>query len=198
MIVTSSLKDCMVFRLLGFNSLAPQSESSFLNENQFQMLSMRFKNIIINYDNDETGLKFMRKYSQQFGIKSFVIPDGIKDISDYISIKGYDETKKLTKNLKDYLISISQKEVAAMRAYKTDAQTMANHFGITVREMRDVLIKFGFAKPTKTSVDYVINPVFDFIINKVDSFDTITPAAAVDGVYDAISDCIAESYPVAG
>ena len=104
MIVTSSLKDCMVFRLLGFNSLAPQSESSFLNENQFQMLSMRFKNIIINYDNDETGLKFMRKYSQQFGIKSFVIPDGIKDISDYISIKGYDETKKLTKNLKDYLI----------------------------------------------------------------------------------------------
>jgi DNA primase len=104
MIVTSSLKDCMVFRLLGFNSLAPQSESSFLNENQFQMLSMRFKNIIINYDNDETGLKFMRKYSQQFGIKSFVIPDGVKDISDYISIKGYDETKKLTKNLKDYLI----------------------------------------------------------------------------------------------
>ncbi len=95
-------------------------------------------------------------------------------------------------------ISISQKEVAAMRAYKTDAQTMANHFGITVREMRDVLIKFGFAKPTKTSVDYVINPVFDFTINKVDSFNTVTPADAVDGVYDATFDAIVESYPVAG
>ena len=96
------------------------------------------------------------------------------------------------------IIDISQKEVAAMRAYRTDAKTMADHFGISVKEMRDVLIKFGFAKPTKTSVDYVINPVFDFTINKVDSFNTITPATAVDGVYDAAIDAIVESYPVAG
>jgi len=89
-------------------------------------------------------------------------------------------------------INISQKEVAAMRAYRTDAKTMADHFGITIKEMRDVLIKFGFAKPTKNSVDYIINPVFDFTINRVESFnDIIEPTPAV-GVYDATVDAVVE------
>jgi hypothetical protein len=104
LVITKSLKDCIVWRIYGYNSIAPQSENIFLNENQFQLLSMRFPNIIINYDNDEVGLKAMKKFSTQFGIKSLVIPDNIKDISDYISIKGYDQTKKLVNNLKDYLI----------------------------------------------------------------------------------------------
>jgi len=104
LIVTKSLKDCMIWRLLGYNSIAPQSENIFLNENQFQLLSMRFTNIIINYDNDEVGLNAMKKFSKQFGIKSFIIPDNIKDISDYISTKGYDQTIQLTKNFKNYLL----------------------------------------------------------------------------------------------
>ena len=88
------------------------------------------------------------------------------------------------------IIDISQKEVAAMRAYRTDAKTMADHFGITVKEMRDVLIKFGFAKPTKHSVDYIINPVFDFIINKVDSFSEIELPVAETAVYNADVDAV--------
>lgn len=74
-------------------------------------------------------------------------------------------------------INISQTAVAALRAYKTDIKTMADHFGITVKEMRDVLVKFGFAKPTKSTVDYIINPIFDFDVKKV-STDNIT--ASVD------------------
>lgn len=88
------------------------------------------------------------------------------------------------------IIDISQKEVAAMRAYRTDAKTMADHFGITVKEMRDVLIKFGFAKPTKNSVDYVINPVFDFIINKVDNFSEVELPVAETAVYNADVDAV--------
>lgn len=64
-------------------------------------------------------------------------------------------------------IDISQTAVAALRAYKTDIKTMADHFGISIKEMRDVLVKFGFAKPTKTTVDYIINPIFDFDVKKV-------------------------------
>ena len=90
-------------------------------------------------------------------------------------------------------INISQKEVAAMRAYRTDAKTMADHFGISVKEMRDVLIKFGFAKPTKNSVDYVINPVFDFIINKVDNFNEVADTDAPNATYDANVDAIVQS-----
>jgi len=64
-------------------------------------------------------------------------------------------------------INISQTAVAALRAYKTDIKTMADHFGISIKEMRDILVKFGFAKPTKTTVDYIINPIFDFDVKKV-------------------------------
>lgn len=78
-------------------------------------------------------------------------------------------------------INISQTAVAALRAYKTDIKTMADHFGITVKEMRDVLVKFGFAKPTKSTVDYIINPIFDFDVKKV-STDNIT--ASVDNHID--------------
>jgi hypothetical protein len=104
LIVTKSLKDCMVWRLFGINAISPQSEVMFLNENQFELLTMKFDKIILNYDNDDQGLKSMNRFSQQFGIKSFIMPDGIKDISDYISIEGYDKTKQLIKNFKNYLI----------------------------------------------------------------------------------------------
>ena len=93
-------------------------------------------------------------------------------------------------------INISQKEVAAMRAYRTDAKTMADHFGITIKEMRDVLIKFGFAKPTKNSVDYVINPVFDFTINRVENFNDITEPTPAVGVYDSTVDAVVEMATV--
>jgi hypothetical protein len=79
-----------------------------------------------------------------------------------------------------------------MRAYRTDAKTMADHFGISIKEMRDVLIKFGFAKPTKNSVDYVINPVFDFTINKVDNFSEVTNSIAPNAAYDANIDAIVQ------
>jgi DNA primase len=104
LIVTKSLKDCMVWRLFGINAISPQSEVMFLNENQFELLTTRFDKIILNYDNDDQGLKSMKHFSQMYGIKSFIMPDGIKDISDYISIEGYDKTKQLTKNFKDYLV----------------------------------------------------------------------------------------------
>lgn len=104
LIVTKGLKDCMVYRLFGFNAISPQSENIFLNENQFELLSLRFKNIIINYDNDETGLKSMKNFSERFGIKSFIMPDGIKDISDYISLNGYDQTKQLLTKINNYLL----------------------------------------------------------------------------------------------
>jgi hypothetical protein len=78
-------------------------------------------------------------------------------------------------------IDISQTAVAALRAYKTDIKTMADHFGITIKEMRDVLVRFGFAKPTKTTVDYVVNPIFDFDIKRVEVADM---TAAVDNFVD--------------
>lgn len=98
LIVTKSLKDCMVWRLFNINAISPQSESIFLNENQFDLLKLRFKKIIINYDNDVQGLKSMDKFSNQFNIDKLIIPE-YKDISDYIKYQGYDKTKNLINNI---------------------------------------------------------------------------------------------------
>lgn len=92
-------------------------------------------------------------------------------------------------------IDISQTAVAALRAYKTDIKTMADHFGITIKEMRDVLVKFGFVKPTKTTVDYIINPIFDFDVKRVSTTDIgnsvdnhITNGTPVESVYSEQQD----------
>jgi len=82
-------------------------------------------------------------------------------------------------------IDISQTAVAALRAYKTDIKTMADHFGITVKDMRDVLVKFGFAKPTKSTVDYIINPIFDFDVKKV----------STNNVTESVNDYFTNSSP---
>jgi len=59
-------------------------------------------------------------------------------------------------------INISQTQVAAYKLEGKSVKEMADSFGILVKEMRDVLVGFGFAKPTARTTDYVINPVFDF------------------------------------
>jgi hypothetical protein len=97
-IVTSSLKDVMVWRTFGYNAICPTGETSFLTNNAFELLSYRFKNIFINYDNDDQGLKTMKSVQEEFKIKSIIIPD-YKDISDYIYFQGYNKTKNLIKNL---------------------------------------------------------------------------------------------------
>lgn len=102
LIVTKSLKDCMGWRLFGYNAVSPQSESIFMNENTFELLKYRFTNIIINYDNDKAGLYTMEKVKEQFNIKRFIFHSS-KDISDSLYFKGFEHTKKLIQNLNNNL-----------------------------------------------------------------------------------------------
>jgi hypothetical protein len=49
----------------------------------------------------------MEKYSQQFGIKQFIIPKlspSVKDLSDLLYFKGWDTTQKIINNFKNNLI----------------------------------------------------------------------------------------------
>jgi hypothetical protein len=47
----------MVYRLLGYNAISLQSETTNLDESIVNELLSRFKTIIVNYDNDEEGIK---------------------------------------------------------------------------------------------------------------------------------------------
>jgi hypothetical protein len=88
LILTKSLKDVMCYRLLGYDAISLQSETSNLPKDL---------NVIINYDNDEEGIKGTKKLEQQYGFKSFFLEEA-KDLSDYIKANSLKEAQILIDN----------------------------------------------------------------------------------------------------
>lgn len=87
--ITSSLKDCGPFWRLGYNAIAPNSETSFLPENYINKLKTRFKQIFIWFDNDwekpqNEGIINAKRFSEIYNIKYLHNPDNTpKDPSDF-------------------------------------------------------------------------------------------------------------------
>lgn len=57
LIITKSLKDVMVLYTLGFNAVAPQSETTKIPVNVLTELKNRFDYVILFYDNDLPGMQ---------------------------------------------------------------------------------------------------------------------------------------------
>lgn len=97
LILTKSLKDCMVYRVLGYDAISLQGETNKLDSEFVQKLKRRFNRIIVNYDNDEEGIRGSKRLYNQYKFNYFLI-DGEKDISDYVKQNGLKEGKKMIKN----------------------------------------------------------------------------------------------------
>jgi hypothetical protein len=105
LIITKSLKDVMVLYEMGYQAIAPQSETMNLSVEVFRDLKERFDKIILFYDNDETGLRRGKEISEELGIKNIIIPKDeyeIKDISDFVREKGFEEGEMLMDKLINY------------------------------------------------------------------------------------------------
>ena len=101
LILTKSLKDCMCYRVLGYDAISLQGEGNKLHYDLKERLMSRFSNTIVNYDNDEQGIKSTKGLENEFGFKSFFI-DKEKDLSDYIKAFGIDKAKRMiNKKLKN-------------------------------------------------------------------------------------------------
>jgi len=96
LILTKSLKDCMVYRLLGYDAISLQGENNKLEKELYNKLIKRFPKIVINYDNDDTGIAATEKLSTQYNLDYFYIDD-FKDISDYIKNNSIEKTKEMLK-----------------------------------------------------------------------------------------------------
>lgn len=101
LIITSSLKDVLVIRTLGYDAIAPQSEMVELKEEQVIELRKRFSNIVLLYDNDFTsehnpGQRMAEKLCSRFGFHNLCIPTsyGSKDISDLVKHHGVGVAKQ--------------------------------------------------------------------------------------------------------
>lgn len=94
LILTKSLKDCMCYRLLGYDAISLQGETNKLENEFVTKLLKRFDKIIVNYDNDTEGIKGAKRLENQYKFKYFFI-DEAKDLSDYIKTNNLTNAKQL-------------------------------------------------------------------------------------------------------
>ena len=91
----------MTLHDLGYNAIAPASESVLIPEIVVNNVKKRFKRIIIFYDRDKTGIEFTRKLTRKYNLDFFIINKRYKtkDISDFVKNFGSKEASELIKNI---------------------------------------------------------------------------------------------------
>lgn len=96
LIITSSLKDVMSLDSLGYNSIAPQTETYSFKPHIIRELYKYYTNIYILYDYDKAGVHFAYKNKELFKmIPFFTNSIKCKDISDYIKYYNKNKAKNL-------------------------------------------------------------------------------------------------------
>ncbi len=103
LIITKSRKDVMVWKNIidtsEYSVISLNSESSNIPENMIKYLNKKYKNIIIDMDNDEAGKNATDRLVKEFETACPLLPyrgnrNHAKDISDSVVNIGYNETKK--------------------------------------------------------------------------------------------------------
>lgn len=99
LIITKSLKDVMCLYKMDIPAISPASESTFIPNIALEELKKRFKRIIILFDRDKAGCKYLRKISQGTGLEPMLIHKKFKakDISDAIKLNGFETIKNWIK-----------------------------------------------------------------------------------------------------
>ncbi len=96
LVICSSLKDLMTFVKLNFRNaeaIAPDSENTLIPEHLIEVCKRKYKNICTLFDNDEAGIRSMKKYEERYQIPSVVL-EMEKDLSDSIEKHGITKVRE--------------------------------------------------------------------------------------------------------
>jgi len=104
LVITKSVKDAILLNKLNYDYLIFQSESSFPNKKIIKKNIQKYKNIYINFDNDQTGrrysmiLYYILKY--EFGINAKqIFTKKEKDNSDFTKKYGLNSLNNIYKSI---------------------------------------------------------------------------------------------------
>ena len=97
-IITKALKDVICFHVMGMEAIAADSENTLFSEQFIDFLRDRYKYIIVIMDNDEPGIKAMKKYQEVYGLPYIILPLE-KDPSDSIKVHGIELVKDTLEKL---------------------------------------------------------------------------------------------------
>lgn len=118
-LITKSYKDVMCIDIFSNEfdlvSIAPVAETIVISQEAFSNLYNRFDHIATLFDFDRAGIKLMRKYEKDYKLPYYFFAKefkgstfgktSTKDFSDYVKLKGPDETRRLIERFlkkKDY------------------------------------------------------------------------------------------------
>jgi len=100
--ITKSYKDILIFNLLGYWAIAPNSEHSFIPEKVMKKLETRFPNRYIWFDNDQGGIRGAQSFAEKFNLSLTHNPIGEpKDPSDYVKKYSLQDFDKLVTQFLD-------------------------------------------------------------------------------------------------
>lgn len=99
LIITKSMKDVMCLYKMGIPAISPSSESTFIPDKCLEELKTRFKRILILFDRDVVGIKYLRKISKKTDLEPLLINKkfNAKDVSDAIKLNGFETIKNWIK-----------------------------------------------------------------------------------------------------
>jgi len=95
LVITKSLKDVMTLHEFDIPAIALSSEAVVPDEELLCKLRLRFKNIVMFYDNDTRGILSMQKVKSELPCMWIPRKYNVKDISDYYKMYGSVATYKL-------------------------------------------------------------------------------------------------------
>lgn len=113
LVIASSLKDLMALKSLklSIDVIAPDSENTMIKHDVIEEYGRRYKKIITIFDNDDAGLRAMKKYEEHYGTP-YVHFKMAKDLADAIRDFGPRQvminlvpliTKHIVNNEPDYM-----------------------------------------------------------------------------------------------
>jgi len=101
LIISKARKDRLLLNELGYNAISTNNEGSFIPKINILKLKQRYKNIIVYFDNDTTGMTKGSEFAEKYGIYHiYNHKDDPKDIADIQSEwRDFNITKEYIKEL---------------------------------------------------------------------------------------------------
>ncbi len=99
--LTGGEKDVIALFTKGEHAICLNSETAAVPSQLMAELKARFKEVIVLYDRDKTGIESSHKIAQAFGISRMSLPEGLlqkegKDVADFFALGGTLQDKGIT------------------------------------------------------------------------------------------------------
>ena len=102
--IASGCKDAMCLYEAGLDVIAPQSEKAGISEKIMSKLKSAFKDIVVVYDNDPTGIDQVQLFAEGHGVSYITLPNEYgKDVAEIVNKTNLDYMLNLVTGLTEQI-----------------------------------------------------------------------------------------------